>query len=191
MGIILVWTAARRASLSFTISWSLLKLMSIDLVMPSHHLIPCLLSPSVSGSFPVNSLFASGGQNVETSASTSVLPVNIQGWFPFRLTGLFSLSSKELSRVFFSTTIQKHLYLVLSLLYSPILTSVHDYWRNYSFHYMDFVSKVMSLLFSMLSRFVIAFSLRSNCLLISWLQLPSAVILKPKKKKSVHYILKN
>ena len=154
--IILLRTAAGWASLSFTISRSLLRLMPIDLVMPSNHLILCcplLLLPSASGSFPVNSLFASGGQSIEASASTSVLPVNIQGWFPFGLTGLFSLPSKELSSVFSSTTIQKHLYLVLSLLYSPTLTSVHDYWRNYNFFYMDLVSKVMSLLFNTLSRF--------------------------------------
>ena len=139
--------------------------MPVDLVMPSNHLILCcplLLLPSASGSFPVNSLFASGGQSIEPSASTSVLPVNIQGWFPFGLTGLFSLPSKELSSVFSSTTIQKHLYLVLSLLHSPTLTSVHDYWRNYNLFYMDFVSKVMSLLFSMLSRFVMAFLPRSK-----------------------------
>ena len=98
---------------------------------------------------------------------------------------MFSLPSKELSSVFSSTTIQKHLYLVLSLLYSPTLTSVHDYWRNYNFFYMDLVSKVMSLLFTMLSRFVIAFLPRSKHLLISWLQSPSAVILEPKKIKSV------
>ena len=117
--------------------------MPVDLVMPSNHLILCcplLLLPSASGSFPVN----------------------IQGWFPFGLTGLFSLPSKELSSVFSSTTIQKHLYLVLSLLHSPTLTSVHDYWRNYNLFYMDFVSKVMSLLFSMLSRFVMAFLPRSK-----------------------------
>ena len=109
-----VWTAACQASLFFTGSWSLLRLMSIDLVMPSNHLIlcrppfsSCSKSFSASGSFH---LFASGGQSIEASASTSVLPVNIQGWFPFGLTGLFSLPSKELSSVFSSTTIQKHLF---------------------------------------------------------------------------------
>ena len=73
---------------------------------------------------------------------------------------------------------------MLSLLYGPALTSVHDYWKNYSFDYMAFVSKVMSLPFNMLSRLVIAFLPRSKCLLLSWLQSPCAVILERKKIKS-------
>jgi len=71
---------------------------------------------------------------------------------------------------------------VLSFLYGPTLISIHDYWRNHSFH---FVGKVMSLLFNTLSRFVIAFLPSSKRLLISWLQSPSTVILEPKKIKSV------
>ena len=104
------WTAARQASLSFTISQ--LKLMSIELVMPSNHLIlvtpfsSCPKSFPVSESFPVSQLFKSGGQSIEASAS--VLPMNIQGRFPLRLTGLVSLLSKELSRVFSNTTVWKH-----------------------------------------------------------------------------------
>ena len=110
------WTSACQASLSITNSWSLLKLMPIELVMPS-------ISPSVapfsscpqsfpaSGAFPMSWLFASGYQNTGALASTSVLPVSIQGWFPSRLTGLISLWSKELSRVFSSTTVQKHQFL--------------------------------------------------------------------------------
>ena len=76
---------------------------------------------------------------------------------------------------------------MLSFLYSPTLTSIHDYWKNHSFDYdkWTFVGKVMSLLFNMLSRFVITFLPRSKCHLISWLQSPSAVILEPKKIKSV------
>ena len=94
-------TAAHQASLSFTISWSLLKLMSIELVTPSNHLIfchPLLLSPQsfpASGSFPLSRLFASGGRSIGTSASASVLPVNNQGWFPLGLTGFISFLSKE------------------------------------------------------------------------------------------------
>ena len=75
---------------------------------------------------------------------------------------------------------------MLSFLYSPALTSIHDYWKNHSLTRWVFVSKVMSLLFNMLSRFVIAFLPRSKCLLISWLQSPSAVILELKKIKSVN-----
>ena len=102
------WTAAHQASLSFTVSWSLLKLMSIELVMPSNHLILCYPFSSCpqsfpeSGSFPMSWLFASGDQSI--AASASVLPMNIQGQFPLELIGLISLQSKELSRVFFSST---------------------------------------------------------------------------------------
>ena len=80
------WTAAHEASLFFTISWSLLKLKSIESVMPSNHLIlSCLLlfcpqSFPASGSFPMNQLFTSGRQNIGGSASASVLPMNVQGW---------------------------------------------------------------------------------------------------------------
>ena len=99
------WTAACQASLSFTVSQSLLGLMSFESVMPSNHLILCC--PLLLRSFPMSQLFALGGQSVGASASASVLPMNIQGWFPLGLTGLISLQSKGLSRVFSSTTIQK------------------------------------------------------------------------------------
>ena len=74
---------------------------------------------------------------------------------------------------------------ILSLLYGPTLTSIHDYWKNQNFDSTDLVGKVISLLFNTLSRFVIAFLPRSKHLLISWLQSPSAVILEPKKIKSI------
>ena len=95
-------------SLSFTNSWSLLKLISTEM-MPSNHLILChpfLLLPSIFpsiGSFPMTQFFASGGQSIGASASASVLPMNIQGCFSLGLTGLISLLSKGLSRVFSST----------------------------------------------------------------------------------------
>ena len=89
------WTAAHQAFLSFTISQSLLKLMSIESVMPSNHLIFYLL-------------FAPGGQSIGASASASVLPMTFQDLFPLGLTRLITLLSKRLSRVFFSTTTQKH-----------------------------------------------------------------------------------
>ena len=107
-------TAALLASLSFIISQSLLKLMSVELVMPSNHIILCrplLLLPSVFASIRVfsnESLFASGDRSVGASASVLVPPMNIQDLFPLGLTGLISLQSKGLSRVFFSTAIQKH-----------------------------------------------------------------------------------
>ena len=95
------WTAAHQASLSFTISQSLLKLKSIELVMViSASVIPfssCFQSSPTSGSFPVSQFFASGGQRTGASASASVLPINIQGWFPLGWTGWISFLSKELS----------------------------------------------------------------------------------------------
>ena len=98
-------------SLSFIISWSLLKLMSIESGMPSNYLIlyhPLFLLPSIflaSGSFLMSWLFASGGQSIGASASASVLPVNIQDLFPLGLTGLISLLSKGQSRGFSSITV--------------------------------------------------------------------------------------
>ena len=108
------YTAARQASLSFTYSWSLLKLTSIESVRSSNHLILCcflLLQFSVFPSIRVfsnESALAWGGQSIGNSASASVFPMNIQEWFPLGLTGLISLLSKGLSRIFFNTTIQKN-----------------------------------------------------------------------------------
>ena len=136
-------TAGCQASLSFTISWSLLKLMSIESMMASNHLIYCTLFSScpqsfpASGSFPMSRLFPSGSQSIGASASASVLPMSIQDSFPLGLIGLISLVSKGLSRVFSSTTIQKHQSSTLSLLHGPILTFIHDYWKNHSFDYTD------------------------------------------------------
>ena len=102
------WTTALQASLSLTISQSLLKLMSIESGMPSNHLILSPLSPSApaSRSFPISWLFMSDGQRIGASALASVLPMNIQGWLPLGVTGL--ILSKGFLRVFYSTTIQKH-----------------------------------------------------------------------------------
>ena len=106
-------TATCQASLPTTNSQSLLKLKTIKLVMPSNHLIlcipfsSCLQSFPASGSFLMSQFFASGGQNIGASASASVLPVDIQDWFPLGSTGLISLQYKGLSRVFFGTTFQK------------------------------------------------------------------------------------
>ena len=109
-----LWTAALQVSPSITNPWSLPKLMSIESVMPSNHFIlshPLFLhlqSFPASGSFPMSQFFPSGSQRIGVSASTSVLPMNIQDWFPLGLTGLISLQSKGLSRVFSNTTVQKH-----------------------------------------------------------------------------------
>ena len=79
------------------------------------------------GSFLMSQFFASGGQSIGVSASALVIPVNTEGWFPLGLTGLISLLSKGLSRVFLNTTIQNHPFSVLGILYGPTLTSVHIY----------------------------------------------------------------
>ena len=141
----------------------------------------CLQSFPASGSFPMSQFFASGGQSIGVSASESVLPMNIQEWFPLGLTGWISLQSKGLSRTFSNTGSK-----------APILQCSAFFMVQLSHLYMNtgktiflirqtFVGKVMSLLFNMLSRLVIAFISRSKRLLISWLQSPSAVILEPPK----------
>ena len=139
----------------------------------------CPQSFPASGSFPMSQLFASSGQNIRASASASLLPMNIQGWFPLGLTGLISLlSSQESSPAPQFESINS---LMLSLIHGPTLTSVHDYWKTHSSDYIDLFGKVMSMLFNTLSRFVIAFLPRSKWLLISWLQSWSRGILDPRK----------
>ena len=90
----------------------------------------CLQSFPASGSFPMSQFFPSGGQSI--GASASVLPVNIQGWFPLGWTGWISLQYLGLSRVFSNTTVQSINSLALSFLHSPTLTSIHDHWKNHS-----------------------------------------------------------
>ena len=101
------------------------------------HFSSCPQSFPASGSFPVSQLFTSGGQSIGASDSASILPMNIQDWFPLGWTGLISLLAKGLSRVFSSTTVWEQQFLALSLLYSPTLTPVHDYWKKYSFDCVD------------------------------------------------------
>ena len=159
--------------------------------MPSNHLIlchpfcSCLQYFPASGFFPMSWLFPSGGQSI--GASVSVLPLNIQGWFPLGLTGWISLQSKGPSRVF--SILQHHSSKRSVLQYSAffMVQLFHLYLttgKTIAFTLWTFVGKVMSLSFNMLSRFVTAFLPRSECLLISWLQWPSTVILEPKKINS-------
>ena len=138
----------------------------------------CLQSFPVSGSFQISQFFTSGGQSIGVSASTSVLPMNSQDWFPLGLTGWISLQSNGLARVFSNTTVQKHFssaFFMVQLTHPYMTTG-----KTKAFTRWTFVGKVMPLLFNMLSRFVKTFHPRSNCLLISWLQSTSAVILEPK-----------
>ena len=95
----------------------------------------CLQSFPASGSFPMSGLFSWGDQSIR--ASSSILPVNVQGWFPLGLTGLISLLSKELLRSSPAPQFKSMKSLMLSLLYGPTLTSIHDYWKNHSFDYID------------------------------------------------------
>ena len=123
--------------------------------IPGVHPNPCQLSPwchptisssvvpfsscpesfPASGSFKMIQLFTSGGQSFGVSASTSILPMNTQDWSPLGWTGWISLQSKGLSRVFSNPTVQKHQ--LLSFLYSPTLTSIHDYWKNHTLDSTD------------------------------------------------------
>ena len=123
------WTAVHQASLSFTISQTLLKLMSIELVLLSNHLILCCPLLLLSSIFPSIRVFSNEWalrirwQSTRVSASASVLPVNIQSWFPLGLTGLICLLPKGLSRVFSSTTVWKHQIFehVINLSLNPLL----------------------------------------------------------------------
>ena len=163
------WTAACQASLSNTNSWNLLKLMSIESVMPSNHLILCcplLLLSSIfptSEFFPMSQFFASGGQSI--GASASVLPMNIQDWFLLGWTGLISLQSKGLSRVFSNTTGQKHRLMSFHLegMRSLCMMSFHlegmrsllQLCFRVLFHFVDFWCKILVVNHSLLFYFKI------------------------------------
>ena len=186
------WTAARQASLSITNSQSLLKLMSIESVMPSSHLILChpLLLPS--------SIFPS----IRVFSNESVLCIRWPQYWSFSFSispsneysGLTSFRMDWLDLLAVQGTLKSHLQhhsskaLLFSAQISFIVQLSHPYMttgKTIALTRWTYVSKVMSLLFNMLSRLVITFLLRSKCLLISWLQSPSAVILEPKKIKSL------
>ena len=168
------WTVAHQASLSFMVSWSLLKPMSTESTMPSIHVnlsCPLLLTASIFPNIRVFSselAFCSCGQSIRGSVSASVLPMNIQGWFPWGLTGLISLQSKGLSRLFSSTIVQKQIlwhsaFFMVQLSHLYMATG-----KTIAFTLQTFVGKVISLLFNMLSGFVIPFLPGCECLLISW-----------------------
>ena len=124
----------------------------------------CLQSFSASGSFPVSWLFASRGQSVGASASASVLPMNIQGWFLLGLAGLTSLLPKGLHHNLKASILQCSAFFMIQLSRSYMTTG-----KTIAFTTLTFLNKVLSLLFNMLSRFIIAFLPRSKLLLISGL----------------------
>ena len=183
------WTATRQGTLSSTISWSLLKFMSIELVMLFNYLILChplLLLPSI---FPSIRVFSSElafciRWQKYWSFSFSFSPSSeYSGRFPLGLTlGLISLQSKGLLKSLLQhhnlkASILQHLAFFMVQLSYPYMTT----GKTITLTIWIFVGKVIFLLFNMLSRFVIAFLPRSKYLLISWLQSPSAVILDPRK----------
>ena len=136
-------TAACQASLSFAISQSLLKLMSIELRTPSNHLIfchpfsSCPQSFSASRSFQMSQLFASGCQSIGVSASTSAIPVNTQDWSLLGWTVRSPCSPRDSQESSPTPQFKSISSSVLRLLYGSTLMSVHDYWKNHSFDYTD------------------------------------------------------
>ena len=188
------WTAAHKTSLPFTISWSLLKLISIKSMIPSNHLTfccPLLLQPSI---FP----------SIRVFSSESVLHIRWPKYWSFSFNKYWNPSNEYSGLISFRTdwldllavqvtlksllqchstkvsVLQRSAFFIVQLSHLYMITG-----QTIALTRQTFVSKVMSLLFNMLTRFVIAFLPRSKRLLISWLQLPSAVILELKKIKSL------
>ena len=184
------WTAAHQASLSITKSWSLLKLMRIQSVMPSNHLILChplLLLPSI---FPSIRVFSneSALHNMSSkywSFGFNISPSNeYSGLISFRMDGLDLLALQGTLKSLLQHNGSKASILWCSTFF--IVKLSHPYMstgKTIALTRQTFVGKVISLLLNMLSRWVITFLPRSKRLLISWLQSPSAVILEPKTIK--------
>ena len=185
------WTAARQASLSITNSWSLLKLMSIESVMPSNHLIlycPLLLLPSI---FPSIRVFSNeSALHISWpkywSFSFNISPSNEHpGLISFRMDWLDLLAAQVTLKSLLQHHSSKALILRCSAFF--IVQLSHPYMttgKTIALTIWTFVGKVMSLLCNMLSRLVINFLPRSKRLFILWLQSPSAMILEPPKIKS-------
>ena len=185
------WTATRPASLSFTISQNLLKLMSIELVMPFNHLILChplLYLPSI---FPIIRVFSNESVLCIRwpkywSFSVSISPSNeYSGLISFRIDWFDILIASGTNKSLFQHHSSKAPILQCSAFFMVQLS--HPYMttgKTIALTILTFIGKIMSLLFNMLSRLVIAFLPRSKHLLISWQQSPPTVILEPKKMKS-------
>ena len=187
-----LWTAAHQASLSITNSQRLLKLMSVESVMPSNHLILCrplLLLPSI---FPSIRVFSN--ESVLRirwpkywSFSFSISPLNeYSGLISFRIHWFDFFEVQRTLKCLFQHQSSNASVLKCSAFFMVQLS--HPYMttgKTIALTSWTFVSRVMSLLFNMLSRLVIAFLRRSKYLLVSWLQSPSAVTLEPKEIKSV------
>ena len=188
------WTAAHQASLSITNSWSLLKLMSIESVMPSNHLILCcplLLLPSIFPSIRV--LSNESVLHIKLpkywSFSFNISPSNeYSGLISFRIDRFDFLAVQETLKSLLqyhsskSSILQHSAFFIVQLSHIYMTTG-----ETLALMRQTFIGKVMSLLFNMLSRLVITFLQRSKRLLISWLQSPPAEILEPKKIKSLSF----
>ena len=184
------WITAHQGSLSFTISWSLLKLMSIELVMPSNHLVLChplLLLPSLFPSIRVFSNELALHIRWPKYWSLSINPSNeYSGLISFMINWFDLLAVQRTLKTLFHHYTSKASILQCSAFFMIQLS--HPYMttgKPTALSVCTYISQVISLLFNILSRFVIAFLPRSKRLLISWLQSPSAVIWEPKKIKSV------
>ena len=178
------WTAAHQASLSprvcsnsYLLNWWCYPTISSSVVLFFSHI---QFFPA-SGSLPVSQFFTSGGQSIEVSASASVLPLNIQDWFPPGWTGWISAVQRTLKSLLqhhsSKASILLHSAFFLGQLSHPYMTT----GETIALTRWTFAGKIMSLLFNMLSRLVITFLPRSKRLLISWLQSSYAVILEPPK----------
>ena len=184
------WTAACLVPLISAISQSLLNFLFIESVMSSNHLILLPSSPSDLNLSPHQGLFQWIGS---LHPMVKLLELQLQHQSCQWIFRLVSLTIDLFDFLAIQGTLKSllpHHYLKASILWCSVffygwtLTSVHDYWKNHSFDYMDLCQQSYVCVFNRLTRFVIAFLPRRQCLLISWLQSPSAVILEPKKIKS-------
>ena len=165
-----LWTAACQSPLSSTISWCLLRFMSIESIILSNHRILCHSLLLLLTIFPQHQVFSNKlALSIEwpkyCNFSFSISPSNeYSGWFPLELTGLISLKSKGLSRVFSSITIQKHQFFDSAFFMVKLSDPNMATGRTIAWTIWSFVGKVMSLLFNMLSRLVIAIFPSRKCL---------------------------
>ena len=143
----------------------------------------CPQSFPASGSFQMSQLFASGGQSIRVSASTSVLPMNTQDWSPLEWTGWISLHFNRLSSLLQHHSSKASILRCSAFFIVQLSLPYMAPGKTITLTRRTFVGKVISLLFNMLSSLVITFLPRSKRLLISWLQSPSAVILEPQKNE--------
>ena len=194
-----LWMAARQASLSITNFWSLLKLMSIESVMPSNHLILChprLLPPSIFPSIRLfsNELVICVRLPKDWSFSFNISPSNeYSGQIFFRMEWLDLLAVQGTLKSLLQhhsskpLILQRSAFFIVQISHPYMTTGKTKVLTRWTFvgKVISLLFNIMSLLFNMLSRLVITFLLRSKCLLISWLQLLSAVILEPPKIKSL------